>query len=202
MSVSVDAFEALVRAQVPASRAWRPVTDYSFQARSVIEGDHPRLIRDVLRPREVLDVGCGPGHLVRLLRGFKVEAIGCDLVPPRGAMKVDISEPIETPAQTYDVVICREVLEHLTVRQIRQAVTNLCLLSERIVYVTTRFARHPDGLLDVETSDNLDPTHISMMHPDLLRALFVLEGFRRRPEYEQALDWRHLGRCLVYERVP
>jgi hypothetical protein len=101
----------------------------------------------------------------------------------------------------YDLVICREVLEHLTIRQIRRAVTNLCALSSKFVYVTTRFAKDPDHLLDVDTSDDLDPTHITMLNQDFLRVLFVLEGFKRRPDLEARMDWQGKGRVLVYERV-
>jgi hypothetical protein len=56
-------------------------------------------------------------------------------------------------------------------------------------------------LLDVATSDDLDPTHISMTNQDFLRMLFVLEGFKRRADLETRMDWKKLGRCLVYERA-
>jgi hypothetical protein len=39
--------------------------------------------------------------------------------------------------------------------------------------------------LDVATSDDLDPTHISMLNQDFLRVLFVLEGFKRRADLEE-----------------
>ena len=39
-----------------------------------------------------------------------------------------------------------------------------------------------------------------MLHQDLLRLLFVLEGFTRRADLEAQLDWKHYGRVLVYER--
>ena len=40
-----------------------------------------------------------------------------------------------------------------------------------------------------------------MLHQDVLRALFVLHGFRRRADLEAVMDWRQLGRCLVYQRM-
>ena len=201
-------FEVLVQTQQPASRPWAPVTDYSFEARKAIEGIHPQLIKDVFQPTHVLDVGCGPeAVLVRLLadRGIEATGIDCQLDGATSwcpgfsfqgdivAMDFSISEP-------NDLVICREVLEHLTIRQIRQAVTNLCALSSRFVYVTTRFAQAPQHLLDVDTSDALDPTHITMLNQHLLRLLFVLEGFKRRADLEERMDWQHKGRVLVYDR--
>ena len=102
----------------------------------------------------------------------------------------------------YDLVICREVLEHLTVLQVRRTVAEMCRVSSRYVYVTTRFHGEPASLLDVTTDFETDPTHITLMTKDLLRVLFVLEGFRRRPELEERMDWGGKGRVLVYERTP
>lgn len=206
----LEKFETLVQLQRPASQPWAPVTDYSFEARKAIEGPHAQLIKDVFQPTtRVFDAGCGPGHLVRMLRDLGVKAYGGDINPPSewrssddrwfGRSDVTAYHPGQEPLA--DVVICREVLEHLTVRQIRHAVSHLCALSSKYVYVTTRFAQAPQHLLDVDTSDDLDPTHITMLNQHLLRLLFVLEGFRRRADLEERMDWQHKGRVLVYERA-
>jgi SAM-dependent methyltransferase len=204
MSDALERFEQLVLSQKPASVPWEPVTDYSYEARREAEGPHAQIIMDVFQPSYVLDVGCGPGHLVAMLRmlGGLAEGIDVSATPEmerRGIWRGDIVG--QHPCFHADVVICREVLEHLTVRHVRKAVTNLCALSSRYCYVTTRFHPNPADLLDVATSDDLDPTHITMLNQTLLRALFVLEGFRRRADLEQRLDWKHLGRVLVYERA-
>jgi hypothetical protein len=209
--VTVDQFEALVQAQKPADKPWTPVTDYSYEARKVAEGIHPQLIKDVFQPARVFDAGCGPDAiLVRLLMEHDVLAMGGDLCgfnKERGIVPLDLtwtsigSDLVRS--MRADLVICREVLEHLTILQIRQAVTNLCKLSSRFCYVTTRFTSNwtsPHPLLDVDTADDLDPTHITMLNQDFLRVLFVLEGFRRRADLEERMDHRKLHRCLVYER--
>jgi SAM-dependent methyltransferase len=196
-------FEHLVQSQRPATTPWVPVLDYSLEERRRVEGPHPQLIHDVLLPRQLLDIGCGPGHLVTLLSQIGVDALGADKhVYPNSGFYLDITQPMNTSGKfsSHDVVICREVLEHLTLMEIRRAVTNLCGLSSRLVYVTTRFSSEHD-LLRVETNDDLDPTHITIMSKDLLRLLFTLEGFKARRDLEAQMDWKHLGRCLVYERV-
>lgn len=203
-AVALERFEALVLSQQPARQPWTPCTDYSFEARKAIEGKHPQLIQEVFQPTAVADVGCGPGHLVTLLRALGIDAVGLEKNLPidaRDRLYMDITQRHMEPVSHYDLVICREVLEHLTVREIRRAVENLCDLSSRFVYVTTRFAKHPTHLLDVDTSDDLDPTHITMLHQSFLRVLFVLEGFRRRADLETKLDWQGKNRALVYERV-
>ena len=202
-------FEALVQAQRPADQPWSPVTDYSYAARVEAEGQHPDHIVEVFQPKHVLDVGCGPGHLVSMLRQRGIDARGCDKQATDPAAKYDVTDFRRTcilfdmgndTIGRPDLVICREVLEHLTIREVKQAVVNLCVLSQRYVYVTTRFAQAPDHLLAVDTSDNLDPTHITMLNQDFLRLLFVLEGFIRRPDLEERLDWQQKGRVLVYQR--
>jgi hypothetical protein len=101
----------------------------------------------------------------------------------------------------YDFVICREVFEHLTVLQVRRTVQAICRASSRFAYVTTRFHPEPQGLLDFTTQFEVDPTHITLLNKDLLRALFVLEGFRVREDLEARMDWGGKGRVLVYERA-
>lgn len=207
-------FETLVLSQQPASVPWAPVTDYSFEARKEIEGRHPQLILDVFQAARIVDAGMGPGHLVRLLRelqGLETAAMssgrwvfGFD-TQRGGTCQGDLTQsycggwPLYRPKMA-DLVICREVLEHLTIRQIRRAVVNLCSLSSKYVYLTTRFAQSPAHLLSVDTSDDLDPTHCSMLNQCFLRTLFVLEGFRRRSDLEERLDWMNKKRVLVYER--
>ena len=192
--------EALIQTQESAQVPWVPVTDYSIQARDVVERPHAALIVSTFQPSMVYDVGCGPGHLVRLLEGKGVAVVGFDKDAQGDAVSYDVASTLATRVKA-DLVICREVLEHLTVKEIARAVRNLCGLSSRYVYVTTRFNLAPTHLLDVMTSDDLDPTHISILNQDFLRTLFVLEGFKRRADLEQTMDWRQYGRVLVYERA-
>lgn len=205
---TLSTFESLVLSQRPALEPWEPVTDYSFEARLALEEPQADLLREVFRPVSMTDAGCGFGHLMRLMAMRGVRVRGLDLYHrwpdslKKKAMRADLSAAVFNVPHDWrsDLVVCREVLEHLTLRQIRRAVTNLCALSLRYVYVTTRFSSESD-LLRVETMDALDPTHITLPSKDLLRLLFVLEGFQRRPLMEARMDWMHKGRVLVYERA-
>lgn len=212
----VDVFERLVLSQKPAAKPWEPVTPYDFESRKKVEGPHAQLIFDTFTPTSVLDVGCGAGYLLTLLRAWceakmprwSLALTGCDVRDVRYSpgfrfMKANIvtDEPVLADSGWYDLVICREVLEHLTIRELRAAVTSLCQLTHQFVYVTTRYAKQPASLLSVDTSDDLDPTHMTMLNKDFLRTLFVLEGFKRRADLEARMDWKKLGRCLVYERA-
>jgi SAM-dependent methyltransferase len=202
---ALDFFERLCRTQQPAVTPWQPVTDYRFEARKVLEEPHADLILKTFVPHRLLDYGCGHGHLLRLLaeRVLPYDHTFYGYEPSHALLReaqrhVDAFDLV--PPGLFDLVICREVLEHLTVREIRQTVQILCEKSSRYVYVTARFAHAPTHLLDVQTSDDLDPTHISLINQTLLRALFTMEGFSRLCPFEKALDWQQQHRVLVYER--
>lgn len=196
MTDPLDRLEAVIEAQRHLTIApWQPVTDYSWEARRQVEEPHARRIVEAFGQTLMLDVGCGPRHLVRALSDEGVDAWGVD------HPQIDLTRPSGLAGYCASVVICREVLEHLPLRGLRVAVSNLCQQSLRYVYVTTRFCPSPSSPFDIATSDDLDPTHITMLTQDFLRALFVLEGFKRCRDKEAILDWQHKGRVLAYERV-
>jgi len=190
---------------------WRQAGNvYTIEKRREIEGRHPQVVKDVFNPTRVLDVGCGPGILMYLLHEVGVTADGVDPAPGmadmapaevRDRISLGGADSRDIPSNAYDLVICREVFEHMTVLQVREAVRNICRISSRFAYATTRFHPDPHTLLDVNTKDELDPSHITMMNKDLLRLMFVLEGFRRREDLENRIDWMGKGRVLVYEKV-
>jgi 2-polyprenyl-3-methyl-5-hydroxy-6-metoxy-1,4-benzoquinol methylase len=190
---------------------WRAEgNSYSLETRRTIEASNPSLIREVFEPSRVLDLGCGPGALMHLLWELGVDVEGIDfaessrrLATPEVRNRITIgaiTDPSLRPDGCADLVVCREVLEHLTVLEVRQAVANMVRMSSRYVYVTTRFHPAPAGLLDFNQQDDLDPTHITLLNKDLLRLLFVLEGCHSRPDLEARMDWAGKGRVLVLEK--
>jgi 2-polyprenyl-3-methyl-5-hydroxy-6-metoxy-1,4-benzoquinol methylase len=217
----VDEFEQAVLAQEVVGSGhyddeyftsdWRDGDNrYDLETRRRIEDRNPQLIKDVFQPEMVLDVGCGPGFLMFFLSELGVSVEGIDFSPAsrtlapepvRDRIRVGAVTDAHVEERAYDLVICREVMEHLTVLQVRQTVAQICRASSRFVYATTRFHPNPASLLDFTTQFEVDPTHITLLAKDFLRCLFVLEGFRRRAELEERMDWASKGRVLVYERA-
>lgn len=184
--------------------------NYTIAERRRLEARNPELIREVFKAKTVLDMGCGPGALMFLLHELGVEADGVDfaeaskeLAPPevRDRIRVGSATDIDLPTDSYELVICREVMEHMTVLQVQKTVENICRISSRFVYVTTRFHPNPTSLFDVTTEFDVDPTHITLMHIEMLRLMFILQGFARRTDLEQKMDWLNKGRVLVYEKI-
>lgn len=218
---AVQAFEEAVLAQRPVEAShydadyfaaeWREGGNrYDLETRRRIEDRNPGLIAETFRPHRVLDVGCGPGFLMALLleHGLVVDGVdfssaSLDLAPASVAGRIALAPvtALPFPDASYDLVVCREVLEHLTVVEVRRTVAELCRVGSRFVYVTTRFHPAPQTLLDFTTQFEVDPTHVTLLAKDFLRCLFVLEGFRSRGDLERRLDWAGKGRVLVYERT-
>ena len=191
---------------------WRAAgNNYSLETRREIEAKNPQLIKDVFQPKKILDLGCGPGALMHLLweLGIDVEGVDFaessrDLATPEVRDRIvvgDVGDPALKPADGYDLVISREVLEHLTVLQVKRAVVNMVRMTSRFIYVTTRFHPNPANLLDFNQKDDLDPSHITLLNKDMLRLMFVLEGCRSRPDLERRMDWGNKGRVLVLEKT-
>ena len=219
---SVQVFEEAVFTQRPTPPShyddeyfvsdWREGDNkYDLETRRRIEGRNPALIKEVFDPERVLDVGCGPGALMYLLHELGIEVQGIDFSersvalapePMRDRIGVGSVTEAHVPDRSFDLVVCREVFEHLTVLQVRRTVETICRASSRFVYATTRFHPDPPDLLSFTTQFEVDPTHITLMNKEFLRTLFVLEGFKSRPDLEERMDWGNKGRVLVYERQP
>lgn len=108
-----------------------------------------------LKPRRILDVGCGPGHLMAALHRHRVEVFGVDL--SRAALtkvaekrlpaeQFDLrSAGTELPGSPYDLVVSCEVAEHLDARFAETFVSKLTAAAP-IVYMT---AAEPDASIGI-----------------------------------------------------
>lgn len=90
-------------------KTWTP---YSSHARAL------EVVRRA-RPRTVLDLGCGPGHVARTCERMGAAVTGVDREPPAGESLSDFHlcdfETAQLPvdALAYDMVLMLDVIEHL-----------------------------------------------------------------------------------------
>src|SRR5512146_212581 len=120
-----------------------------------------------LNPRRVLDVGCAKGFLVEALRDRNVEAFGFDISDyaigevradvRRHCWVADVTEPLR---ESYDLITCIEVLEHVPEEQARAAIRNMAAHAEVILFSST-----PNAFAE--------PTHVNVRP-----IRYWLKGFR------------------------
>lgn len=136
----------------------------------------------------VLDLGCGSGDLLERLRVQRIEARGVDLDPAAVAAArargLDVGEGdlleglLACEAASLGAVVSLQVIEHLSLGAVRA------------LFATARRRLRPGGLLVLETVHvasgyglthgwSIDPTHRQRLHPRVLRAFALREGFER-----------------------
>jgi ubiquinone/menaquinone biosynthesis C-methylase UbiE len=87
-----------------------------------LDDHHPRAVQQAfpdLRGRQVLEVGCGRGYLLRILQEAGADAIGVDMNPQAIAtgittgMAVGDAEHLAYPDSSFDAVVSVHAIEHL-----------------------------------------------------------------------------------------
>src|SRR5271170_1552361 len=101
------------------------------------------LVLELIRPRSVIDVGCGRGAWLRAFRNGGVEHVrGIDggyvdtaslLIPQECFSAVDLSKPFELFGR-YDLAVCLEVGEHLRARMANVLVQQLTTIAPIILF--------------------------------------------------------------------
>jgi SAM-dependent methyltransferase len=186
--------EKRMPARADVQRILEPLEDWryaSFESRfRGAEDDvkkQQRLSASLFRPKsKVLDLGCGRGEFLELLRANGVQGYGVDLNDrmierclEKGldCRKADILEALaEWPDGSLDGVFSSQVIEHLSPGYMKRMVE---LAFSKLT---------PGGIIVLETVNpvsvfafvqiyNLDATHERPVHPEALRFLLESSGF-------------------------
>lgn len=136
-----------------------------------------RIVGDI-RPRTVLDAGCAMGFLVEALRDRGVDAVGVDVsgyaiqqVRPDIRAFCRVGSIVELLPRKYDLIVCIEVLEHLSASEAERAIDNFCQHADEVLFSSTPF-------------DYKEVTHINVQTPDYWTELFARHGFFRDVEFD------------------
>jgi SAM-dependent methyltransferase len=134
----------------------------------------------------VLDIGCGRGEMLELLRDRGIEAAGIDIDPAmvehcraKGLERVQVADAVgyleATGAGSLGAAFAAQVIEHLPYPSLLRFLR------------AARGALAPGGLLVVETVNPhspqalkhfwIDPTHQHPLYPEVVVALCRLTGF-------------------------
>jgi SAM-dependent methyltransferase len=136
--------------------------------------------------RKVVDLGCGRGELLELLREADVDAYGVDLEPDfvqlvesKGlrAVRDDIQAHLNRLAiGEVDGIVVSHVVEHLAPSEIYALIQRAAdvLSAGGVLIVETP---NPESLMAGSVNFHRDPTHRRPIHPDTLAFLCQSAGF-------------------------
>jgi SAM-dependent methyltransferase len=136
-----------------------------------------RIVADI-RPGRVLDAGCALGLLVETLRARAVNAVGIDfsafaIEQVHGPVKpfcrqASVTDPLR---EQYDLIVCLEVLEHLTAADSETAIANFCAHTGDILFSSSPF-------------HFAEATHLNTQPPEYWAARFARHGFYRDVDFD------------------
>ena len=132
------------------------------------------LVFDLIRPRSVVDVGCGVGTWLRAAQELGAESVlGLDgayvdrnalMVSPEDFLAHDLSRPIELE-RTFDMAICLEVAEHLTLE-----------VAPTLVHSLVKLA--PVVLFSAAIPGQGGTNHVNEQWQEYWRGIFAAHGYR------------------------
>lgn len=138
--------------------------------------------------RNVLDIGCGRGEFLELMRETAVPARGLDLDAESVAMcrskglEAETGDVFDLLALAsdgaYDGIFAAQVVEHMTPQQVPRLV-KLCSQKLRSGGVLVLETPNPECLAIFATHFYIDPTHQRPIPPALLAFYFEEYGFGR-----------------------
>jgi len=122
--------------------------------------------RYLTKGQKVLELGCGRGEVIKRLNELGYIAEGCDYP------EVNLEKPIPFNSNEYDVIICKNVIEHLRdIFTITKEIYRVLKVGGIAIIQTGDSSRDLVGWLQ-------DPTHTTMFTQRRLKNLFLMTNFK------------------------
>jgi SAM-dependent methyltransferase len=158
------------------------------------------LVIDLVRPRRVIDVGCGTGDWLAVFRANGVEdVVGVDgayvdkrllKIPEERFIPADLAQPFRLE-QTSDLVVSLEVAEHLPPSSAEPFVASLTYLA-------------PVVLFSAAIPNQGGTNHINEQWPEYWANLFrekgyvVVDALRSKVWKEESMEWWYIQNALIF----
>jgi len=112
---------------------------------------------------KVLDYGCSRGFMVKAMRMMSVDAVGFDVSEWAvsncdSAVKEHVSNELKVEPMSYDFVIAKDVMEHLTREQLIDILPKLMAATRKAMLIIVPLTAQ-DGGPYLCPKDECDPTH-------------------------------------------
>lgn len=150
-------------------------------------------ITDVLKPNSVLDVGCGTNDLCKVLKTKGINnCIGVDFACTKADIISNASDmPFEN--NTYDLITCFDVLEHIPADQIEKCLQEFARIGKSIMAKIALFSDvHPTG----------NELHVCLRSPDMWHAVFSkyynIEHFLAKKSTSTKLQMKYFNKFNGY----
>jgi len=172
------------------------------------------LLYSTFLPARLLDCGCAKGFLVKALRKIEVDAYGQDISAYAIAsaplevspfLKQGSITEIQFPDRFFDLVVCLDTMEHLTVSQAERALDEMARVGSMYFFLTICINLDPSCPDDFITSDPNDKSHITIANRNFWHKKLLVRGLRRRQDLEDLLGSSDIGQKMrwnifVYEK--
>ena len=177
--------------------------DYSWQRLGSQFQRTARHIVDLFKPERTLDVGCAKGFLVKALDELGVDAYGIDpsvyavsnAHPDVGdKINLDSAQSIPYPDNTFDVVTCFDVMEHVPLKEVTKTLKELLRVSKE--WVIIRVMTH-------EVEGDLDSSHETIRDREWWTERIEKAGGKvesNEPYFKDGVWWFNVPEFLMVAR--
>ena len=136
--------------------------------------------------KKVLDLGCGTGHFLQLLKDAGIQAVGVDAdalavaqaeASGLSVIQADVLQFLQNSPDKFDGIFCSHLVEHLPFTDLNELFEGIanCLASGGILLVAFP---NPESL-DMQLFHFwLDPQHVRFYHPKLIEAMLAHYGLQ------------------------
>jgi glycosyltransferase involved in cell wall biosynthesis len=111
-------------------------------------------IKKILNPRNMLDVGCGRGTFCAYARDVGIDAIGIDFSPwaiehpyprARGLIQLGDVRNIEFPDQSFDLVFCTDIIEHIYEEDLDKTISEVQRVAKKWIFYNIGSTMNENG---------------------------------------------------------
>jgi len=149
---------------------------------------------------KILDVGCGVGTLVHQFNKLGHQATGIDVnknaiqntISPRNCFLVQNSSKLDYPENFFDLIVSREVLEHIPASEIDDCINEWHRISKGLMI-------HIIAVSDRGSRVINDPAHINVQSERWWIDKFFAHGYKviRRPSNKYFYPFGNSGYLMI-----